>query len=148
LVFGQIESAQQRGKFQRGPGRFGAGAAPNRLGARFQQPDDTLIAQLGLAEGNGLVLTEVPDGSVAAKAGFMASDILLKLDGKDVSSTVIEFTSALGAIKADTPIDAVVLRKGKEETIKGIKLPEAPANPRVNPFQRRIQFNLRPVAKQ
>ncbi len=136
------EMAQQRQqKFPRFGGRFGA-PAQTRLGVRLQSPDDTLIAQLGLAEGTGMVLTEVPEGSVAAKAGFMTSDILLKLDGKDVSSIAIEFTSALDAIKADAAIDAVVLRKGKEETLKGIKLPEVPAEqPRVNPFPRRFQIN-------
>jgi hypothetical protein len=142
---GIMELLQPREKFQRGPGRFGA-PAPNRLGVRLQTPDDTLIAQLGLAEGNGMVLAEVPETSVAAKAGFKASDILLKFDGKDVSSTLIEFTTALNAIKTDTPVDAVVLRMGKEEMIKGIKLPDVPADARPNPFPRRIQFNLRPAA--
>jgi hypothetical protein len=138
----RAQQQQQRPqKFPRFGGRFGDTATQNRLGVRFQAPDDTLIAQLGLADGNGIVLVEVPESSVAAKVGFMASDILLKLNGKDVSNTLIEFTSALDAIKVDVPFDAVVLRKGKEETIKGIKLPEAPAEPRPNAFPRRFQIN-------
>lgn len=143
----QREMFQERGKFQRFNGRSGP-APQNRLGVRVQVPDDALIAQLGLAEGNGLVLAEVSEGA-AAKAGFQNNDILLKLAGKDVSSTPIEFITALDAIKADTPIDAIILRDGKEQTIKGIKLPEPmpTEEPRVNPLPRRNSFNF-PPAKQ
>jgi hypothetical protein len=108
------------------PDRRGA-LSSNRLGVRLEKPSDTLIAQLGLPAGKGQVLAEVKEGSAAAKAGLMANDILLELAGKDVSSDQAEFVKALGEIKKDTPIDAVVLRMGKRETIKGITLPDAPA---------------------
>ena len=151
----RMDDARQRAKdvFQDRGGKFGRlqgrnGPVPqNRLGVRLQAPDETLTAQLGLADGTGLVLIEVPEGSVAARAGFMANDVLLKFNGKDVSSTAIEFTSDLDAIKTGTPVDAVVLRNGKEETIKGIKLPEVvppPASPRFNQFPRRIQIEVIP----
>jgi C-terminal processing protease CtpA/Prc len=127
----RVDEARKRAEaIQRVQDRFNP-AKPNRLGARFEKPDATLTAQLGLVEGKGLVMTEVPDGSVANKAGFKTSDILLKLDGKDVSSDVAQFTTALNDVKADAPIDAVVLRRGKEETIKGLKLPEPAAKGKV-----------------
>lgn len=139
----QMEQFPQRGgKFGRFPGRAGE-IFPNRLGVRIQPPDDALIADLGLAEGNGMVLADVPENSAAAKAGFRAGDIILKLDGKDVPSTVALFTFALDAIKTGAPIDAVILRNGKEETLKGIRLAEVPpdTNPRGGPIQRRFQFD-------
>jgi len=77
-----------------------------------------------------------PD-SAAAKAGLKPHDILLELDGKPVPSSPDEFRKALDAIKADKPVDAVVMRKGKKETVKGLSLPEAkaaaPALPGFNP---------------
>jgi C-terminal processing protease CtpA/Prc len=127
----RADEARKRAEaFQRLQDRIGP-ARPNRLGARLEKPDAVLVAQLGLADGKGLVLVEVPDGSIASKAGFKTSDVLLKLDGRDVSSDVAAFTGALNDIKADAPIDAVVVRRGKEETIKGIKLPEPPAKGKV-----------------
>jgi hypothetical protein len=98
-----------------------------RLGAFVQKPDETLVEQLDLPKDQGLVLTDVTPDSAAAKAGLKAHDVLLELNGKAVSSDVGEFVKQLNAIKADEAVDAVVLRKGKKETVKGLKLPEAKA---------------------
>ncbi|MBI3822526.1 MAG: PDZ domain-containing protein [Planctomycetes bacterium] len=136
----RAEDARKRAaQFQRPlPGKLGI-RAENRLGVRVEKPGDALIAQLGLAEGKGIVLAEVREGSAAAKAGLKANDILLELAGKEVSSDVTAFTKTLDEIKKDTPVDAVVLRKGKKETVKGITLPETPPQKRQLQLQRRIK---------
>src|SRR5205823_1383109 len=56
-----------------------------------------------------------------------AHDVLLEVDGKPVSSDPAEFVKALESVKANTPVDVVVLRKGKKETLKGLSLPEKAA---------------------
>lgn len=133
------DARKRAAQFQRlQPGRFGV-VAENRLGVRLEKPSNVLIAQLGLAEGKGQVLAEVRDGSAAAKAGLKNNDILLELAGKDVSSDAAAFTKALDEIKKDTPIDAVILRQGKKETIKGITLSDAPPQKRKAQLQRRIK---------
>jgi hypothetical protein len=104
----------------------------NRLGAVLLQPSQTLIEQLELPDKQGIVLKTVKPGSTAAKNGLKSNDILLELAGKPASSNVDTFVKQLNDIKKDTPIDAVILRKGKKETIKGIKLGDIPANN--NPF--------------
>lgn len=96
-----------------------------RLGAQVRKPTGTLVDQLELPEGQGLVLEEVGPNSAAAKAGLKQHDILLELNGKPVSNQAGEFVKQLRDIKANTPVDAVVLRKGKKETVKGLTLPEA-----------------------
>jgi hypothetical protein len=96
----------------------------SRLGARLEKPSDTLIDQLDLPRGQGQVVEQLNDDSPAAKAGLKAHDILLELDGKPVSSDTREFAKQLGDIKSDKPVDAVVLRKGKKETVKNLALPE------------------------
>jgi hypothetical protein len=113
------------------PGAWGRGGRTAlgenlRLGARLEKPSDTLVEQLDLPKGQGQVITQINDDSAAAKAGIKANDILLELDGKPVSSDAKEFEKQLGDIKADTAVDAVVLRKGKKETVKGISMPEEP----------------------
>jgi len=103
-----------------------------RLGAMIKKPDATLVEQLDLPKNQGIVIGEVKPDSAAAKAGLKANDILLELNGKPVPSDPREFVKMLDDIKANTPVDAVVMRKGKKETIKGLSLPEAPKP--VNPF--------------
>src|SRR5206468_613585 len=108
-------------------GRFGlfGQAAEGRLGVVADKPGATLAEQLDLPQGQGLVVEEVQPNSAAAKAGLKPHDILLELNGKAVPDDVSGLEKQLDEIKADKPVDAVVLRKGKRETIKGLTLPEA-----------------------
>jgi len=107
------------GEFGRLPGVAGKG----RLGAVVRVPDETLSHQLDLPRDQGLVLDDVRPDSAAAKAGLAKHDVLLELDGKPVPSDVAEFVKQLADVKADAAVEAVVLRKGKKETVKGLKLP-------------------------
>ncbi len=114
------------------PGGFGGvqfnpfgRSADGRLGARIDKPSDALVDQLDLPKRQGVVIEEVTPDSAAAKAGLKANDILLELDGKTVPNEPQEVAKMIDGIKANTPIEAVVMRKGKKETIKGLSLPEA-----------------------
>jgi hypothetical protein len=109
--------------------RFGMAnvARENRLGVELQKPNRTLVEQLDLPDHQGIVLKSVKSQSAAAKAGLKSNDILLELGGKAVPSDVEDFVKQLNEIKKDTAVDAVVMRKGKRETVKGIKLGEVPA---------------------
>lgn len=108
----------------------GVGAAWNprhtaRLGAHVEPPSATLAEQLDLPKGRGLVLKEVLPDSAAEKAGLKPHDILLELNGEKVPNEVAGLKRLMADIKPDTAVEAVVLRKGKTEKIKGLKLPEA-----------------------
>ena len=108
---------------------FGVHQASGRLGVAVEKPSDVLVEQLDLPKGQGLVIGSVTADSAAAKAGLKSNDILLELNGKSVPSDAQEFRKQIGEIKAKTPVDAVVLRKGRKETIKGMSLPEAKNEP-------------------
>jgi beta-lactamase regulating signal transducer with metallopeptidase domain len=108
------------------PGARGDGRE-QRLGANVAKPSETLADQLDLPRDQGVVLHDIMPNSPADKAGLKAHDILLELNGKPVSSNVEEAARLIAGIKADTPVDAVVLRKGKRETVKGLSMPEAKA---------------------
>jgi hypothetical protein len=102
-------------------------AQQSRLGVRLEKPSPTLADQLDLPEGQGLVVEEVRPDSAAARAGIKTHDILLELNGKPVPSQAEDFRKLLNEVKANTPVPAVVLRKGKKEAIKALSLPEARA---------------------
>src|SRR5262245_2726629 len=136
----RIEEAQKRGgigRFQMLPGfqqanpfgGFGGFGGLNqnhaRLGAVIEKPSPAMVDQLDLPKDQGVVIGDVTPDSAAAKAGLKPHDVLLELGGKAVSNGPTEFRKQLNEIKANTPVDAVVLRKGKKESVKGINLPEA-----------------------
>jgi len=111
------------------PGKFGR-ARQGRLGVGVHGPGEALVDQLGLPKGEGLVVGEVRAGSPAAKAGLRANDILLKLGGKAVPSDAARFRDLVEGIEPNAPVDAVILRKGKQQTLKGLTLPAVKKRPR------------------
>jgi beta-lactamase regulating signal transducer with metallopeptidase domain len=121
------------------PGPTGKG----RLGIHVDKPAAALADQLNLPAGQGLVITNVDKDSPAEKAGLRINDVLLQLNQQAVPSEVGDFVKMLDAVKPGTTLEAVVFRKGKRQTIKGIQLaggapPQArsalAANPAVNVF--------------
>jgi hypothetical protein len=106
-------------------GRKAATNEEGRFGAHLRKPGAALADQLDLPEDEGLVVEKLTAHSAAAKAGIKRHDILLELDGKAVASDLAQFAKLVAAIKPKKPVKAVVLRKGKKETIKGLTLPEA-----------------------
>jgi serine protease Do len=97
-----------------------------RLGVALEEPGKALADQLNLPRGEGLVVHSVTKGSAAEKAGVVANDILLRFAGKAVPSNVDAFTKMVNQAKADTPLEIVVLRKGKEQTLKGVTFAKQP----------------------
>jgi hypothetical protein len=116
------------------PFRGGLRTAPflhqGRMGVRVEPPGPVLADQLDLPKGRGLVVHDVLPDSAAAKAGLKPHDILLTLGGKAVSNDPNEFAEMVRDLKADAPVDVVVKRKGKDETIKGLTLPEQKSEPK------------------
>jgi hypothetical protein len=98
-----------------------------RLGAKLREPSAAMIDQLDLPKDQGMVLADVGPNSPAAKAGLKANDILLEVNGKALSSKKDEADKVLAGVGANKEVDVVVMRKGKKETLKGLKLPEAKA---------------------
>jgi beta-lactamase regulating signal transducer with metallopeptidase domain len=98
---------------------------PVRLGITHEGLPTVLREQLGIGEGEGLIITSIVEGSAAAKAGLKENDILLSLGGKAVNKESL--SKVLADTKGGKAIEAVVMRKGKKETIVGIALPEVKA---------------------
>jgi len=120
-----------------------------RLGVRVEKPSDVVVDQLDLPQNQGLVVNEIKADSPASKVGLKDHDILLEVNGKAVPSNPVDFARQVSEMKANTPVDLVVLRKGKKETLKGLSLPEVKAEKPVERPRLNFQFpNPFPGGKQ
>ncbi len=85
------------------------------LGVIIQSTDD-VAEGLGLADGIGSLVASVTSGSPAEKAGIQVGDIILKFDGKDITSS-----RKLSRIVAETligkKVEVDIMSKGKRKTI-------------------------------
>jgi predicted metalloprotease with PDZ domain len=85
------------------------------LGVGLATADDTLRSHLGIASVEGLVVTGVEENSPAAKAGVMINDVLLKVDGKPV--TTVEALAAQLQEIGSKSANLELLRRGKPATL-------------------------------
>lgn len=105
--------------------RLSGGAG--RLGVQVEPVSAVLAEQLNLPADVGVIIHKVVPDTPAAKAGLKDHDILLEFAGKPVPGDVADLTKMVRALKAGQELEAVVIRKGQKQTIKGIVLPEAKA---------------------
>lgn len=86
------------------------------LGVKIQSISEDIGASLGVPENTGALVAAVTPDSPAAKAGIQTGDVILKFDGKDVSTM-----RGLPKIVAQTPIgktvEVEVLRQGQKKTL-------------------------------
>jgi C-terminal processing protease CtpA/Prc len=102
-----------------------------RLGFHTISVPPVLTAQLKLEKSKGLVVDRVDPKSPADAAGIQVNDVLLQVGGQPVPGDNLAFRKLLGDLAAEKPFDVVLLRQGKEETIKGLKIP--PETPKQRP---------------
>ena len=87
------------------------------IGVRIQEVTDDIAEGLGLPSAKGALVAGVTDNGPAAKGGIEPGDVIITFDGRPVPKM-----SDLPRMVADTEVgkavDVVVIRKGKEETLK------------------------------
>jgi serine protease Do len=89
------------------------------LGVRIQQLSDDLAASLGLAKNRGEFIQSVEPGQGAAKAGMQPGDVVVKVDGKDVTpDQTLSFIVANTAPGKRIPID--LIRNGQRMTVQAV----------------------------
>ena len=104
------------------------------LGVRIQDVTEDVADALGLPRPRGALVTEVMEGP-ARDAGMLASDVILRFDGGDVSDTrdLVRRVADAGVGRA---VEVVVFRDGEEQVIEvvlGLRedgaMPARPAMP-------------------
>ncbi|KAB2851839.1 MAG: Do family serine endopeptidase [Hyphomicrobiaceae bacterium] len=87
------------------------------LGVKIQSLTEDIAEAYGVKENTGALVASVTPDSPAAKAGIVDGDVILKFDGKDVTTM-----RGLPRLVAQTPIgkdvDIEVLRKGQKKNLK------------------------------
>jgi len=123
-------------------------AAKAWAGLSTQVLTPELAKALGVAARSGVRVTQVLPGSTAAEAGVKVGDIVLKLDGKVVTSRRKEDADNFGSSLREYPVDATVdldlLRDGQPLALK-MRLRErpAPASELPSVRERRLGFTAR-----
>ncbi|MES2301973.1 MAG: Do family serine endopeptidase [Pseudomonadota bacterium] len=98
-----------------------AGQAIDRgyLGVRIQPLSEDLAASLGLPKNRGEFIQAVEPAQAAAKAGIQAGDVVVKVDGKDVSpDQTLSFIVANTAPGKRIPVE--LLRNGQRLTVQTV----------------------------
>jgi len=101
------------------------------IGVITTPPPAVLSAQLGLAEGFGLVVSDVLPDSPAAKAGVQRYDVLTKFNDQQLVDSG-QFSTLVRALKKGTEASITLLRKAQEQTLK-VTVDERPL-PERRPF--------------
>jgi serine protease Do len=107
-----------------------------RIGVVLSEADDTLRAQVGLAAGEGLIVTEVFPDAPAAKVGIQPHDVLVILDGKRLSA-VDAVNAQIQEIK-EREVELKLLRGGKELLLKIAPQKESTEATTVDGFHRAL----------
>jgi serine protease Do len=101
-----IEQLRQFGETRRG-----------WLGVRIKSITEDVAETLGVKENSGALISAVTPDSPAEKAGIEAGDVVVRFDGRDVTTT-----RGLPRLVSQTPVgktvDVEVLRKGERRTLK------------------------------
>ena len=87
------------------------------LGVRTQEVNKENFATFGLRDVRGVAVEKVMENSPAAAAGIMDNDVIVRLNGEEVTSTR-KLTRLISEIAPDHEVSLTVLRNGHEKDIK------------------------------
>jgi serine protease Do len=87
------------------------------LGVVIQAVSNDLASSYGLDKAVGALVNDVEPTGPAAKAGIEAGDLIIKFGGRDVKAQA-DLPYLVGRTPPETKVPVVVIRKGKERTIK------------------------------
>ncbi len=96
-----------------------------RIGVVIQEVTKELAESFGLPKASGALVNSVEKGGPAEKAGIEASDVILKFDGKNVTSS-IDLPRIVAQTRPGSKVTAQIWRKGasRDVTITVGEMPE------------------------
>ncbi len=124
LILAALGDSAESPKFKKLEfGELPAPRARRTLGITSDDLDDDAYAALGLPkEEGGVLVDEVGAGSVAAKAGILAGDVIVSISGKALGrdSALEDLRAGIAAAKPGIEVDLVVIRGGKRVPLKAL----------------------------
>ena len=88
-----------------------------RLGVMIQDVDQNLAEAFGMKNPHGALVSQTQDNSPAATAGIRSGDIILSVDGKDISDSA-ELARLITNRKPGSQVNLHILRNGKQMDVK------------------------------
>lgn len=88
-----------------------------RLGVMIQDVDQNLAEAFGMKNPHGALVSQIQDNSPAATAGIHSGDIILSVDGKDISDSA-DLARLIAGHKPGTQANLLILRNGKKIDLK------------------------------
>ena len=101
-----VDSLIGKGKVQRG-----------MMGVGVQSVDSLLAQTFGLKQARGIIITSVSPGSAAEKAGLKRDDVILQVNGKDVSDTAV-FRNQIAAMGPGAEVTLTIWRNNAEQQVR------------------------------
>jgi len=95
-----------------------------RLGVNVQDADESLIRAYRAQGTSGVIVTRVTDGSPAAGARLQVGDLILRMDGRVVTSTR-EMTRIISEKTIGRPVTVTLVRDGRQRDVQ-VTLDELP----------------------
>jgi len=87
------------------------------LGVKIQTVTDDIAETLSVPESRGALVSAVTPGSPAAQGGLETGDVIMKFDGKDVT-TMRGLPKIVAQTQIGKTVDVEVLRKGATKTLQ------------------------------
>jgi len=87
-----------------------------RIGVQITNVTRDLADSLGVPKAQGAAVSNVEDGSPAAKAGLEAGDVILKIDGHNVEGSA-DLSRTIRSVKPGTHVNLSVWRSGKTREV-------------------------------
>jgi serine protease Do len=141
-----VEQLRQFGEIRRG-----------WLGVQMQTVTEEAAEALGIKENTGALVAKVTPGGPAAAAGIISGDVILKFDGKDVS-TLRGLPRLVSQTAVGKTVDVEILRKNERKVVKvavgrlpedeteGKEKPKAPGAGKADPSAAILGMKLQPMA--
>ena len=95
------------------------------LGVEVTTVTSTIQHYYNLSVNKGALITNVTSGGPASKAGLRAGDVIVKIDGEDIS-TAAELTSAIGSYQIGDQVEIVYYR-GNVQQVANATLEASPS---------------------
>jgi serine protease Do len=87
------------------------------LGVQIKSLDPEVAPKLGVANGKGVVVGQVFEGSPAAKGGLKAGDVITSVNGKAIKDGR-DLQLMVATLPLGKPVDVKVVREGKSQDMK------------------------------